>query len=293
VIAIRAHLEAEIDFADEDLALPSRARIAADIERLSSDIALLHDSFARGRIVREGARVAIIGKPNAGKSSILNLLIGGERAIVTPIPGTTRDVIEETIHLGAYPVVLQDTAGVRESRDEVERIGIARTRRHAAEADLLIAVFDSSRPLEPEDSAVIALAADRTGIALLNKRDLPAQSDAAGLARAGLKLPVLEFSALTAQGVGELRDRIAAQAEKLAAAGRSDGVAISRERHRVALARALDALGSARDDVLAAMPPEIVALDMSLAAEALASITGQVSTEDVLDAVFREFCIGK
>jgi tRNA modification GTPase len=181
---------------------------------------------------------------------------------------------------------------VRESLDEVERIGIARTRRHAAEADLLIAVFDGSRPLEAEDSAVIALAADRPGIALLNKRDLPARATAADLLSAGIKLPVLQFSAATGSGAHELRDRIAAQTEELAG-GASDTVAISRERHREALSRALDALDSAKRDALAAMPPEIVALDMAIAAEALASITGQVSTEDVLDAVFREFCIGK
>lgn len=292
VIAIRAHLEAEIDFADEDIALPSRERIAADIRDLRRDVELLHDSFARGRIAREGARVAIIGKPNAGKSSVLNLLVGGERAIVTPIPGTTRDMIEETIHLGSGPVVLQDTAGVRESFDEVERIGIARTRRHAEEADLLIAVFDGSRPLEAEDSAVIALAAGRSGVALLNKRDLAAGSGADDLLRAGLNLPVLEFSAATGGGIRELRDRIAAQTEELSA-GASNSVIISRERHREALGRALDALTSAGNDAAAAMPPEIVALDMALAAEALGSITGQISTEDVLDAVFREFCIGK
>ena len=291
VIAIRAHLEAEIDFADEDIALPSRARIAADIDDLRRDIGLLHDSFARGRVARDGARVAIIGKPNAGKSSILNLLIGGDRAIVTPTPGTTRDVIEETVLLGPYPAVLQDTAGVRESLDEVERIGIARTRRHAAEADLLLAVFDSSRALESEDSAVIAITSDRLGVALLNKRDLPIRCGPGDLARAVLQLPVLEFSAVTGMGAHELRNLLAAQIERLASA--PDEVAISRERHRDALARALEALAATKEDTAAGMPPEIVALNVTSAAEALASITGRISSEDVLDAVFREFCIGK
>ena len=120
----------------------------------ASDVAALHESFARGRLMRIGARAAIIGKPNAGKSSVLNLLLGVERAIVTPIPGTTRDVIEDTIHVGPYPLVIQDTAGVRAGIDEVERIGIERTLSHAGEADLLIAVFDSSLPLEPEDERV-------------------------------------------------------------------------------------------------------------------------------------------
>ena len=148
VIAIRAHLEVEIDFSDEDIRLPSRREVAAEIERLLADVAILHDSFARGLLIREGVRATIIGKPNAGKSSLLNLLLGADRAIVTAIAGTTRDVIEDSVQLGPYALVLNDTAGVRESADDVERIGIERTLRSARDADLLIAMFDSSRPLE-------------------------------------------------------------------------------------------------------------------------------------------------
>ena len=157
VIAIRAHLEVEIDFSDEDIRLPSRREVAAEIERLLADVALLHDSFARGLLIREGVRATIIGKPNAGKSSLLNLLLGADRAIVTAIAGTTRDVIEDSVQLGPYALVLNDTAGVRESADDVERIGIERTLRSARDADLLIAMFDSSRPLESSDLDVIRL----------------------------------------------------------------------------------------------------------------------------------------
>jgi len=296
VVSIRAHLEAEIDFADEDIRLPSRNEIAQDIKGLIDDVALLHDSFERGRIMREGARAAIIGKPNAGKSSVLNLLLGSERAIVTPIPGTTRDVIEDSIQLGPYPLVLQDTAGVRESADEVERIGIARTRRHADEADLIIAIFDGSQPFEDEDRDVIRMCRERVGVALLNKSDLPQVLSPVKLDEYGLEMPLLGFSALKAEGVSELRDRLERAVEALLGKRREsdpEGVAISRERHREAVARALDALESARQAALSSMPPEIVAVDVGLAAEALASITGAVTTEDVLDAVFREFCIGK
>jgi tRNA modification GTPase len=296
VVGIRAHLEAEIDFADEDIRLPSRDEIAQDIKRLIDDVALLHDSFERGRIMREGARAAIIGKPNAGKSSVLNLLLGSERAIVTPIPGTTRDVIEDSIQLGPYPLVLQDTAGVRESADEVERIGIARTRRHADEADLIIAIFDGARPFEDEDRDVIRMCRERVGVALLNKSDLPQMLSPERLEEYGLEMPLVAFSALKAEGVSELRDHLERAVEALLGKrgeNGTEGVAISRERHREALARALDALESARQAALSSMPPEIVAVDVGLAAEALASITGAVTTEDVLDAVFREFCIGK
>jgi len=293
LIAIAAHLEAEIDFSDEDIALPPRPEIARRISALRDDVAQLHQSFARGRLMRSGARAAIVGKPNSGKSSLLNALLGVERAIVTAIPGTTRDVIEETIHAGGYPLVLQDTAGVRTVADEVERIGIERTLVHAGEADLLLAVFDASAPLEPEDLSVLELCRDRAGVALLNKSDLPAQVDARELRARGLALPVLPVSALRGDGLDALRRELEAQIDALAGGHRGDGVAISRERHRDALARALEALEAARGSVVAAMPPEIVAVDIAIAAEALASISGAVSSEDVLDRIFRDFCIGK
>jgi tRNA modification GTPase len=225
---------------------------------------------------------------------VLNLLLGADRAIVTEFPGTTRDVIEESVTLGPWPLVLQDTAGVREAGDEVERIGIGRTLSSVAAADLLIAVFDSSRPFEDEDARVLALCQGRAGVALLNKSDLrPPMLSPADLLGRGLAMPMLRFSALNAEGTPALRDELALAVEALAAAGPDDGVAISRERHRQALAKALEALASARASALSGMPPEIVAVDAASAAEALGTLTGEVGTEEVLDAVFREFCIGK
>ncbi len=293
VIAIRAHLEAEIDFSDEDINLPSRHQIAGSIERLIGDIAILHQSFARGRIARSGARAAIVGPPNAGKSSVLNLLLGVDRAIVTPIPGTTRDVIEDSIQVGPYPLVLLDTAGMRASADEVERIGIERARKSAVDADLLITVFDGSRPFDAEDAEVMQLTDGRAGVALLNKRDLPAAIGAADLRRAGLGLPILPFCALNGDDLDALRSELLRAIEALAAPGAAEGIAISRERHRDALARALAALKAARASALQMMPPEIVAVDVAGAADALGQITGEVAAEDVLDAIFAEFCIGK
>ncbi|HZO80636.1 MAG TPA: tRNA uridine-5-carboxymethylaminomethyl(34) synthesis GTPase MnmE [Candidatus Binataceae bacterium] len=293
IIAVRAHLEAEIDFADEGLNLPSRQEIASALARVGADAALLHDSFARGRLMRDGARAVIVGKPNAGKSSVLNLLLGADRAIVTPVPGTTRDVIEESMTAGPWRLVLQDTAGVREAVDEVERIGVARTLSHAGAADLLIAVFDGSRPFEEEDARVLALCAGRPGVALLNKSDLPAALLPEDLIARGLGMALMRFSALNADGASTLRDELARVLAALARGAPSDGVAISRERHRDALSKALRAIENARDAALAGMPPEIVAVDTAAAAEALGAITGEVGVEDVLDAVFREFCIGK
>jgi tRNA modification GTPase len=296
VIAIRAHLEVEIDFSDEDIRLPSRREVAAEIERLIADVAMLHDSFARGLLMRDGVRATIVGKPNAGKSSLLNLMLGADRAIVTAIAGTTRDVIEDSVQLGPYALVLNDTAGVRESTDAVERIGIERTIRSARDADLLLAIFDGSRPLEPADHDVIRLTTSRPGLAILNKRDLPAAISAKDLREHGLTLPILPCSAIDLAEAGIVRAELTKTIEALIAPSSppsNNQVAISRERHRDALAMALEALKNARGAALSLMPPEIVAVDIMAAAAALGSITGEVSGEDVLDAIFRDFCIGK
>jgi tRNA modification GTPase len=293
IVSILAHLEAAIDFADEDLDLPEPQQIAASIEALAIDVAELHASFERGRIRREGIRATIVGRPNVGKSSILNLMLGAERAIVTPIPGTTRDVIEDTIELDGYAVILQDTAGVRESGDDVERIGIERALERARDADLLIAVFDAASVLADEDFRVIALTARCPSIALLNKRDLPAKIGERDLRACGLRAPVIDFSATEAIGVDALRTALLAQIEATPGGDGAGDVAISRVRHREALRRALEALRRAEEVVLSRMPPEIVAVEMTAAADALGAITGAIGVEDVLDLIFREFCIGK
>jgi len=294
LIGIRAHLEAAIDFADEDLELLTYDALCADIDQLAAEIEALHDTFERGRLARDGVRVTIIGKPNAGKSSVLNLLLGAERAIVTAIPGTTRDIIEDTVSLGPFAMVMRDTAGLRTSGDEVERIGIERAEKSAAEADLLIAVFDGARPLDVDDARTLALAATRPGVALLNKSDLPSALSSAGLCAAGCALPIIDFSATTGAGLAQLRIQLLDSVERLShGAAPGDSIVISRERHRAALAQALEALAAARTSLRATLPPELVALDLSMAAEALAALTGAISTEDILDAVFREFCIGK
>jgi tRNA modification GTPase len=185
---------------------------------------------------------------------------------------------------------------VRESTDDVERIGIERTMRSARDADLLLAIFDASRPLEPADRDVIRLTASRPGLAILNKRDLPAAISADDLRRHGLTLPTLPCSAINLDEAGTLRAELTKTIEVLVAPSSppSDNqIAISRKRHRDALAMALEALKNARGSALSLMPPEIVAVDVMAAAAALGSITGEVSGEDVLDAIFRDFCIGK
>jgi len=293
LISIRSHLEAEIDFSDENIELPSRGEIATSVEHLALNVAILHGSYRRGQLMREGARTAIIGKPNVGKSSILNLLLGTDRAIVTATPGTTRDVIEDSIQVGAYELVLQDTAGIRESSDEVERIGIDRSKRSVEEADLILAVFDSSEALTAEDVTIADHVRGRIGLAILNKNDLPRRTSIGDLKALGIEAPIISFSALRADGLENVKRELLRALESLQGPTHSEELAISRERHRDALAHALEALAAAKRSALQSMPPEIIAVDVTLASDALGQITGEVHTEDVLDAVFREFCIGK
>jgi len=293
LIVIRAHLEVEIDFSDEDLALPSRDRIARSIDSLLADIRVLHDSFERGRIVRDGARAAIIGKPNVGKSSIMNLMLGSDRAIVTPHPGTTRDVIEDSAALDPYTLVIQDTAGLCPSADPVERIGIDRAFACAADSDLILAVFDSSRPLDQDDARVIGASRGRSGLAILNKRDLPPVFAPDDLLAAGADLPLLSLSALDPAEMPRLKNELCRILETVAEPNAGESLQISRSRHRDSLARAMASLSDAHGSAAAGLPFEIIAVDITAAADSLGQIIGSITSDDILDSIFRDFCIGK
>jgi tRNA modification GTPase len=294
IISIRAHLEALIDFSGEDIRMTPMSEIADDITNAIKNVASLHDTFRRGQIAHDGVRAAIVGKPNVGKSSLLNLLLGSERTIVSATPGTTRDVVEDSIRVGAYALTIADTAGLRETGDEIETYGIERARRAAADADLVLAVFDGSRNLDLDDAKVVDICRNRQTVAVINKGDLDHVIAPHHLEAAGLSARIVAVSALTGDGLETLREAMERAVEEIAGAPVSGAdVAISRERHRVALALAIESLEHARASAAAAMPPEIVAVDVTAAADALARITGEVSTEDVLDAIFSEFCIGK
>jgi tRNA modification GTPase len=269
-----AHLEAAIDFPDEELPPEIEARVAAEIEALASEIATHLSDSHRGERLRDGIAIAIVGPPNAGKSSLLNQLARREVAITSPIAGTTRDVIEVAIDLAGYPVVLADTAGLRESADSIEREGLRRALARAEAADLRLYVFDATAP-EAAQGAMAWPGADTVLVA--NKTDLRDSRPPADA------LPV---SALTGDGIGPL---ITALTERIA--GRYDGVApaLTRARHREALEDAAGGLHRA----LAADLPELRAEDLRLAWRALGRITGRADIEDLLDVIFAEFCLGK
>jgi len=281
LIGALAHIEAHIDFSDEDLPENLIEKVRPRLISLISEISAHLDDNHRGEILRRGLRVAIIGAPNVGKSSIINALSNREAAIVTPIAGTTRDIIEVHLDLGGYLVTLADTAGLRDSDDPSEAEGVRRARQRAVESDLTLAVFDAAE-WPRLDSETMSLC-DKNTIRVVNKIDL--------LNKSVNQLNQQEFIAVSAErgdGLEELQQRI--QVWALAHLGGGESPSLSRERHRLELTQCLDNLGQA---VQLGKDTELIAEDVRLAARALGRITGRIDVEDVLDVVFADFCIGK
>jgi tRNA modification GTPase len=268
-----AHVEAAIDFPDEDLPDDLLGPARAVAEALEREICGRLADGRRGEILRDGLSVALIGPPNSGKSSLMNALSGRDAAIVSAQAGTTRDVIEIHLDLGGYPVILADTAGIREGADPIEAEGIRRARARAAAADLRLLVLDAGAP---EALAGFADLRDEATLLVWNKTDLAAAPGDG-----------LSVSAATGQGLAALVEALAARAEGVLAGG--DAPVVTRERHRVALEDCVDCLARA----VAGQDPALIAEDLRLAARALGRITGRVDVEDLLDVIFRDFCIGK
>ncbi|GAB4215363.1 MAG: tRNA uridine-5-carboxymethylaminomethyl(34) synthesis GTPase MnmE [Roseiflexaceae bacterium] len=285
-----AYLTALIDFPEdhidaEDALEPIRAGLAV-VERLLA-------TADQGMVLRQGARVALVGVPNVGKSSLLNALLRADRAIVTPVPGTTRDTLEETADLAGIPVVLVDTAGIAATEDPVEQIGIERSRAALAQADLALLVLDATRPPTPDELRIAALIGTRPAVVALNKTDL---LDGAPPARPELppelaSAPLVPISARERAGLDELARTVAA------ALGVAEAPAeprlVSNPRHRDALFRAAGSLREALAGHAAGLPPELLVVDLTAALAALGEITGEGVGEELLDAIFSRFCIGK
>ncbi len=293
LIHLKAQLEAQIDFSEEDFEVSGDA-LRASIDRCIVSTKDLLDTYRHGRVVRNGVRVSIIGKPNVGKSSLLNALLGEDRAIVTPIAGTTRDPIEETADFDGVPVVLSDTAGLRPDAeaDTVERVGMQRTAAKIAASHIVLAVLDASVPLDGQDSAVLAAAEAILTVVVLNKIDLPRQVREDEVRRLANGHPVLRVSAKQHLGLSELRSSVIAQVD---GSDLRETVApiLTNLRHVDALQKAEHSLQLARLSIIEARPPDLVAVDLQDAIDHVGAITGVITTEDVLDKVFADFCIGK
>ncbi len=320
----RALVDAHLDFPEEDLPAEAEREIGEAIRAASARVERLAATYGRGRLARDGARVVLAGKPNVGKSSLLNALLGRERALVSPVPGTTRDYLEEPLALGRWRVLLVDTAGQRSEGDALERAGVARARESLEAADLALVLLDGSRPLDREDRDVLERTRGRPRLVVRSKADLepawtgdgndldrgpgsggraaPRGSAAAGDSPAseiaGTERPI-PVSARTGQGLERLCRALAdalgaAEVEAPAGAGRlEEEVLVTRARHHEALLAAGRSLGAARDALASGGPLDAVSCELQAACSELDALLGATTAEDVLDRIFRRFCVGK
>jgi tRNA modification GTPase len=294
LVATLAHIEAHIDFPDEDISADTKDKLLGRLDHGVSFIDELLRTADEGQVLRRGIRAAIVGRPNAGKSSLLNQLLGRDRAIVSPIPGTTRDTIEETANIRGIPVIFVDTAGLREARDEIEVEGIKRSHQSLAQAELILHVLDASEPLTAEDRKHLADFASRKRILLRNKIDLPHALDWPHEVGPAVPSgpPVVDVSCLTGEGIEALKDTI----KNLVWSGEIKAEMLQvmiNSRHQDALRRARTALVSTRDGLRADQTLEVVAMELRIAVNAVGEIVGKTTTEDLLDSIFSQFCIGK
>lgn len=288
LVDILAYLEASIDFVEDEI--PKRD-IGPDLERTIGQLSGLLAEADLGIILRQGVRAAIIGRPNVGKSSLLNRLLRTSRAIVTDIPGTTRDTLEETLNLQGIPVVLVDTAGISvKAEDPIERLGIERSRAALAQADLALLVIDSSQPLTAADRDIAALVGDKPAIVIRNKVDLLATRDLE--LGSLLDAPCVSISALTGEGLEALEAAII-DTVLSGHVTASEAPMVTSPRHKEALSQALDHVNAAYVGYQDRQFVDMVAIDVTAAVNALGEITGQTASEDLVETIFSTFCVGK
>lgn len=283
VIGLLAHVEAYIDFPDEDISPDTVGTLLDKLRSIQDAIAALLSTAEQGRMLRDGVRTVLAGSPNVGKSSLLNLLLGYERAIVSDIPGTTRDTLEETINVGGYPLRLIDTAGLRHSSDHIEKAGIKRTEQALAQADLVLEVIDASRPKASQETQVDSSVHH---LLILNKSDLGLHDD-------WQNTPGLHLSCKTGEGRDKLTLSISECLRDPSLPDTRGALVAINARHQHCLRLASEALVLATQGITSSQSPEFIALDLREALNHLGEITGRVDTEDVLGRIFSTFCIGK
>lgn len=286
LIALIAGLEAGVDFAEDDIDTMPAHDIAARVKEIETPLLELERSFGYGRLVHEGLRLAIVGRPNVGKSSLFNRLVESDRAIVTSVPGTTRDLVTEKVAIEGIPVQLIDTAGLRDTNDEVERIGITKSREAMADADLVLLVIDGASQPHPEDLRTLSAMGDRPVLVAANKLDLGAID-----VSLDQTLPIIRTSAVTGEGIDELRRSILQLATN--GASSQETTLVTNLRQRQAVTDSLSSLNRASEAVQAALPHEVLLIDLYSALSALDRLTGATTADDILHLIFSSFCIGK
>lgn len=289
LLDIMVQVEAAIDFPEEEIELLQRHRLVEKILALVTKINAISDSYEWGRLYREGATLCICGRPNVGKSSLLNALLGTDRVIVTPVPGTTRDVIEESLTLGGLPIVIWDTAGIRDTDDQVEMLGVELSRQHLEKADALVMVIDGSVELTPEDRVLLQNIGPKKVVIAINKSDLPRVVELHSILE-NQQIKILRTSAKSGDGIDALKRTLR---ELILGCAIKSPVTVTNLRHRSELVRSADGLTRATETLNQGLPPELAAIDLNDASEALEEIIGVVHNDDILERIFNNFCIGK
>ena len=290
LIGILVQVEAAIDFPEEDIELLKRAALTARITALREKIGNILSTYQWGRLLREGARVCICGRPNVGKSSLLNALVGDSRVIVSAIPGTTRDVIEESVNLDGLPVVLWDTAGIHETEDEVEKTGVGLSLEHIEKADAVIAVLDGSESLTQEDVSVLLNIDHGKSLVAINKSDLQQRLDLVRARNFVANTCVVPVCAKDGTGVDAFKANL-----RQVLLGRSieSPITLNNLRHKNSLSRGQDVLATAIEALTRGDPAELVAINLQEARESFEEVVGTVTSDDILERIFSDFCIGK
>ena len=291
LLEVTAHVNVVLDYPEEGIDDPLPSNLRKNLENVYAEADRLISSYDKGKKIKEGIKTVIAGKPNVGKSTLLNSLLKEERAIVTHIPGTTRDVIEEIINIKGIPLVLTDTAGIRKTEDIVENIGVEKSKKFIENADLVLLVLDASRELESEDREVIEEIQNNNKkmIVLLNKIDLERKIE---LDEFGLE-NILEISAKDNIGIEDMEERIYSYIVEEKVEDSSEKLIITNIRHKTALEKTKDAIRNIFETIDAGMPMDLISVDLKEALDSLSEITGEISSEDILDHVFGNFCVGK
>ncbi len=292
IMNVMINIEVAIDYPEYDVDDVTSNQINEMLETVENKLVKLSRSFDNGKIIKEGIKTAIIGRPNAGKSSLLNAILKEDRAIVTEYEGTTRDTIEEFVNINGIPLKLVDTAGIRDAKDEVEKIGIAKSKEIAKDADLIIAIFDASKDLGKEDLKILELIKNKKAIILLNKTDLKEKINENDQKIKETGATVIKISALKKEGIENLYDEITKMFD-LNQINLDQETVITNVRHKNLIDQAIESTKKAKDTMEQKMPIDIIAIFIKDILEDLGKITGEIVTDDIIDEIFSKFCLGK
>ncbi len=292
ILDVMVNVDVSIDYPEYDVEEVNNNEILSMLDSVHNKLRNLEKSFDNGKLLKEGIKTAIIGKPNAGKSSLLNAILKEDRAIVTEYEGTTRDTIEEFVNIEGVPLKLIDTAGIRDAKDEVEKIGIVKSKEIAKDADLIIAIFDSSKQLTEEDNQILDIIKEKKAIILLNKCDLNSVIDENLKEFDGVKNNIIKISALEGIGLEKLYNSIS-NMFSLNEINLDNGVIVTNIRHKNLISKAIKNAEKAKEAVNNSIPIDIIAIFIKDILEDLGNITGEVVTEDIINEIFSKFCLGK